>query len=486
MQTFATTTDLMPWQQAAVRKLKPTRVGGLFMEMGTGKTRTIIEIVRQRARKIDRVVWFCPVSLKETVRLEILKHTDCQDIYVFDDRTTAETVPRDARWIIVGLESLSSSDRVTFAVHEIITDKTFVILDESSYIKGHKSIRTARATLLAEKARYRFVLTGTPISQGVEDLFAQMKFLSPKILGYHSWYTFARNHLEYSERYPGLIVASHNTDQIAAKIAPYVYQVTKAECMALPGKNYQTKYCRLTGEQQGAYEAAKAEILDMIDCLEEFKPYTIFRLFNVLQQIVSGFWNRRICKHGRLSPEDRFEFLTFKDNRLKTLLEVIGAVPDGEKVIVWAKYRYDINRIVGRLREEYGSDSVAVFTGDTPIPDRQREVDRFRGPAQFFVSTQSCGGHGLTLNEARHVVFYSNSFKYSERLQAEDRCYRLGQEHEVTYTDIIASGFNGRSSIDERIWEALSRKENVVDSFRRELDAVKDDKAKLKDLVKVL
>lgn len=150
MQTFATTTDLMPWQQAAVRKLKPTRVGGLFMEMGTGKTRTIIEIVRQRARKIDRVVWFCPVSLKETVRLEILKHTDCQDIYVFDDRTTAETVPRDARWIIVGLESLSSSDRVTFAVHEIITDKTFVILDESSYIKGHKSIRTARATLLAE------------------------------------------------------------------------------------------------------------------------------------------------------------------------------------------------------------------------------------------------------------------------------------------------------------------------------------------------
>lgn len=71
-------------------------------------------------------------------------------------------------------------------------------------------------------------------------------------------------------------------------------------------------------------------------------------------------------------------------------------------------------------------------------------------------------------------------------MQAEDRCYRLGQEHEVTYTDIIASGFNGRSSIDERIWEALSRKENVVDSFRRELDAVKDDKAKLKDLVKVL
>lgn len=479
MQTFATTTDLMPWQLAAVRKLKPTRVGGLFMEMGTGKTRTAIEIVRQRARKIDRVVWFCPVSLKETVRLEIYKHTDCRDVYVFDDRTTAETVPRAARWIVVGLESLSSSDRVTFALHSIITDRMFVILDESSYIKGHKSIRTARATLLADKARYRFVLTGTPISQGVEDLFAQMKFLSPRILGYRSWYTFARNHLEYSERHPGLIVATHNTEQLAAKIAPYVYQVTKEECMSLPGKKYKTRYCSLTGEQRDAYEAAKNEILLMID-YDDFKPYTIFRLYSVLQQIVSGFWNRRLCRDGELSPDDEYQFLTFREGRLEALLDVVHEIPDDEKVIVWAKYRYDIARIVAALREEYGPDSVAVFTGDTPVPARQQEVEKFRGPARFFVSTQSCGGHGLTLNEARHVVFYSNSFKYSERLQAEDRCHRMGQEHEVTYTDILSSG------IDEKIWEALSRKENVVASFRREVDAVKDDKAKLKDLVKVL
>lgn len=479
MRVFATTTELMPWQRAAIEKLMPTRVGGLFMEMGTGKSRTIIEIVRQRARKIDRAVWFCPVSLKETVRLEVLKHTDCRDVYVFDDRTTAETVPRDARWIIVGLESLSSSDRVTFAVHAIITDRTFVILDESSYIKGHKSLRTARATLLAEKARYRFVLTGTPISQGVEDLFAQMKFLSPKILGYRSWYTFARNHLEFSEKYPGMIVAAHNTEQIAAKLAPYVYQVTKAECMTLPGKRYRTKYCSLTYAQEDAYQEAKEEMLFQID-FDDFEPYTIFRLYSALQQITSGFWNRRICEDGILRQGDRYVFLMYPDHRLATLQEILRDIPDDEKAIIWAKFRYDIRRIVEALREEYGPGSVAVFTGDTRVHDRQREVEKFRGPARFFVSTQSCGGHGLTLNEARHVVFYSNSFKYSERLQAEDRCHRMGQEHEVTYTDIIGS------KIDERIWGSLSRKENVVASFRREVDAVKDDKAKLKDLVNVL
>ena len=477
--SFETITELKPWQQAAVTKLQPTRVGGLFMEMGTGKTRTIIEIVRQRSQKIDRIVWFCPVSLKDTIRLEILKHTDCQDIYQFDENTTAENIP-DVRWIIVGLESLSSSNRVTFAVNEIITEKTFVILDESSYIKGHKAKRTERATFLTEKAKYRFVLTGTPLSQGVEDLFSQMKFLSPKILGYRSWYTFARNHLEYSEKHPGLIVASHDTDQLAAKIAPYVYQVTKAECMELPGKKYQTKYCFLTSDQQYAYQMAKDKMLFEIDFAEEFKPYTIFRLYGALQQISSGFWNRRICHRGQLDPEDKYEFMTFKDNRLTTLLDIVDDIPETDKIIIWAKFRYDINRIVLGLKEKYGPDSVAVFTGDTKIKDRQNEVYKFRGSARFFVATQSCGGHGLTLNEAGYVIFYSNSFKYSERLQAEDRCHRIGQDKEITYIDIISSG------IDEKIWNALSKKENVAESFRNEVDQVKNDKTKLKDLVKLL
>lgn len=155
-------------------------------------------------------------------------------------------------------------------------------------------------------------------------------------------------------------------------------------------------------------------------------------------------------------------------------------MPSNEKTIIWAKFRYDIDRIVSAIDKHYGPESVAVFTGDTPQKERQNEVDKFRGPAQFFVSTMSCGGHGLTLNEAENVVFYTNSFKYSERLQAEDRCHRLGLDHEIQYYDIIGPG------IDEKIWESLSRKENVADSFKQEVDAAKGDKAKLKDLIKIL
>lgn len=479
MQAFATTTELMPWQGAAVQKLKPTRVGALFMEMGTGKSRSIIEIVKQKIHKIDKVVWFCPVSLKTTVQFEILKHTDSHDICIFDDKTTSENIP-NVRWYVIGIESMSSSNRVVFAARELITEKTFVILDESSYIKGHRAKRTERIILIAEKAKYRFVLTGTPISQGVEDLFSQMKFLSPNILGYRSWYTFARNHLEYSDKYPGLIVRTHNTEQLAAKIAPYTYQVTKEECMSLPGKKYKIKSFRMTNEQQRAYDAAKNEILLQIDMVDEFKPYTIFRLYSVLQQIASGFWNRRICDFRGLSPDDKFEFLEFPENRSSTLIETIESIPDTEKVIIWAKFRYDINWIVKYLQDEHGSESVAIFTGSTKIKDRQAEVEKFRNDARFFVSTQSCGGHGLTLNEAHNVIFYTNSFKYSERLQAEDRCHRMGQDCEIQYYDLIGPG------IDDKIWSALLNKENVADSFKKEVDAVKGEKAKLKDLVKLL
>lgn len=77
MKAFATKTALLPHQVDAVQKVLPARVGALFMEMGTGKSRTAIELARMRQRKIDKVVWFCPVSLKETVRSEIVKHTDC-------------------------------------------------------------------------------------------------------------------------------------------------------------------------------------------------------------------------------------------------------------------------------------------------------------------------------------------------------------------------------------------------------------------------
>lgn len=470
-----TITPLFAHQCAAVEKMLSTRIGALFMDMGTGKSLTAIELVARRQAGIERVLWFCPVSLKETIRYEILKHTDCTpgDIYLFSDRTDDHSLS-PAFWHIIGIESMSASDRMVLAAHHLITEQSMVIVDESSYIKGYNALRTLRITKLADVARYRLILTGTPISQGVVDLYAQMRFLSPKILGYASFYSFAANHLEYDAARPGLIVRSHNIPYLTAKIAPYVYQVTKAECLDLPEKLYATRCFSMTGEQRAAYSQAKEEILAELDdeSSDWLTSVVIFRLFTALQQITCGFWNRRVG--------EQVEHLEFPHRRIATLLDTLARIPAQEKVIIWAKYRHDIAAIAAALCEQYGDGATALFHGGLNERRRTEQLTRFRGAARFLLATQSCGGHGLTLNEACYVVYYNNGFKYAERLQSEDRCHRIGQGRTVTYSDIQCV-----DSIDERIARALTTKGDAVKLFRQEVARVKGAKH-IKALIEAL
>lgn len=444
-RALVTTTALLPHQIPAVDKIMSMRVGAMFMDMGTGKTRCAIELVARRQQRISRVIWFCPVGLKLTIAAEIEKHTNGESVYIFDGDTSPDDLPA-AFWYVVGIESMSSSDRVVLAVHGLVDADTFVIVDESSYIKGHASKRSMRIADLSGPARYRLLLTGTPITQGIVDLYAQMRFLSPEILGYGSFYAFARHHLEYSEKYPGLITRTIHLDTLTERLSPFIYQVTKEECMDLPEKLYDRVYFGLSQEQIDAYRQAKDEILNGI--LEEIPDYIIFQLFTALQQIVSGFWNRK-----------SEEFIRFEHHRIETMQTVISGIPDNEKVIIWCKYVESVNQIAAAL------PGCALYYGDLSEKQRAEQLQRFRGPARFLVATQATGGHGLTLNEAHYHIFYENEFKYSHRIQAEDRSHRIGQTEHVTYIDIVSN-----SGIDRRIQDALSKKQDVVKAFRREIN----------------
>ena len=472
MKAFATTSSLLPHQIDAVSKLLPTRVGALFMDMGTGKSRTAIEFARIRSHKIDRVLWFCPVALKETVRMEILKHTACtkEDIYEFSQKTNESTVQMDAMWYVIGLESISQSTKAALTTRGLITDDTFVIVDESTYIKGYRAKRTQRLITFCKCCRYRMILTGTPITQGIPDLFSQMYFLSPKILGYKSWCAFSMNHLEYHEKKPGLIVAIHNKEYLAEKMRPYVYQVKKEECLTLPNKLYWDVYMDLTEEQEAAYARAKDDFLENAETdpeTGEIISLAIFHLFTSLQSIVCGFWNYNENWANRREPKImRHE--TFPHRRIEKVMDIIERIPDGDKVIIWAKYRYSVVEIANALKSAYGEDSVALFYGGISEKERENNKKRFHADARFFVATQSCGGHGLTLNVAHYTIFYADGFKYSERLQAEDRNHRIGQEHKVTYITI-----QGDCGIEERIQKSLARKSNALRDFQEEIRKIK-------------
>ena len=170
-------TTLIEHQQNAVTKLKGLKVGGLLMEMGTGKTRALIELAYLRRSRIDKTVVFCPVALKQTWLYELHKHIENPSVYVFDDKTQQGNIPA-VEWYLIGVESMSQSDRVVLAANELITDQTFVVLDESDTCKNHRAIRTQRITAISQRAAYRMVLTGTAVGEGVEDRwFRRAEFL---------------------------------------------------------------------------------------------------------------------------------------------------------------------------------------------------------------------------------------------------------------------------------------------------------------------
>lgn len=463
--------DPLKHQRQAISKLKPLKVGGLFMEMGTGKTFTAIALVAHKSHKIDKVVYLCPVDLKATVVYELHKHIENPSIYVFDDKTTDANIP-EAEWYVCGVESVGQSDRVTLALNALVTDQTFVILDESDTCKNHAAKRTMRITSICKRAKYRLIMTGTAVGEGVEDLYSPLYFLSPKILGYNSFYSFAANHLEYSEDYPGMVVNNLRVDYITQRLEPYVYQIKKEECLDLPKQQYLTRHFDTTWQQQELYWRAKEELLSSVPD-DEIDSYTIFRLFTALREIVSGFWNETPDPRPRWwRPDHQPQFHTCQHDRVDLLLSVLDEIDSHESVIVWCNFDYAIAQVAEALE----GHEITTYYGKNE--DRDAELKRWRtGAARIIIASPRCGCRGIDLTRASYAIFYNNDFPFRLRDQAEARNHRMGQERPVTYIDLVCEG-----TIDARIVKALWEKENLAQRFKRELERQQNKREKLMQL----
>lgn len=462
-------TELYDHQIKCVEKLKKIKVGALYMEQGTGKTRTALELIKIRLKnaRINHVLWLCPCSVKENLRRDIILHTgsDCKEFIT-----------------IAGIETLSSSVRVNSEMLQLVENKQcYLIVDESNLVKNHRAKRTQNIIRLAEKCKYKLILNGTPISRNEADLYAQWYVLDWRILGYKSYWSFSANHLEFDERNQGRIVKTLNVNYLAEKIAPYTYQVKKDECLDLPSKTYETIYYYLNDEQREHYEKVADNLLFDID---EMESCQIYRLFTGLQNVISGY---RVDVDVKISKEvDRFGneyciksvkgmhksnfFENINDNpRINTLLEVISKIDD--KIIIFCKYTDEINSIVSLLNKKYGEDSAVAFNGELTLKNRQNNLDKFRENSRFLVANKICAGYGLNLQFCSYIIYYSNDWDYATRSQSEDRVHRIGQNKNVHIIDICAS-----YTLDERIIECLSKKENLVDLFKKEIEITKDKK----------
>lgn len=455
-------TSLYKFQEPPVNKLIPLKIGALYMEMGTGKTRTALEIVMRRynAGRIDKILWLCPCHVKTTITRELKKHI-AEGIEAFE---------------IHGIESLSSSVALNEYLLEFVQKyRIMLVVDESSLVKNHTAKRTVNIKRLAGYCPYRLILNGTPISRNEADLYAQWDILDWRVLGYRSFWSFAANHIEYDTDNPQRIRRCLNIDCLSKKIASYTYQIRKDECLTLPPKIEQTRYFDLTDDQTEHYDAVIDFYLPPPET-EDWQSEAIYRLFTACQQTASGRYLNLMRYVLPISTSPFFDRPS--DNpRIETLFNVINETEG--KVLIWCKYTHEIKDVAAELMRLYGSGSVALLYGDLNQKKRGESLERFEGPARFLVGNKSCGGFGLNLQFCSNVIYYNNDFDWAGRAQSEDRVHRIGQNSNVCITNICAA-----YTIDEKVLANLQNKTHLVDSFKREIDKIKDRNSYVRESMK--
>jgi SNF2 family DNA or RNA helicase len=359
-------------------------------------------------------------------------------------------ITEDLKILVMNIEAFSTPRGTKFAQRFLFVHNAMMAIDESTTIKTPNSKRSKNTEKTGKMAKYRRIMTGSPVTKSPMDLYQQCAFLSDACLDSPSYYAFQARYAVVVERRLAShsfkqIVGYRKLDELKEKLDRFSFRVKKEECLDLPDKLYVKREVDLTDEQVRAYEQMK------VMALAQFEQ-GMMSTVNALTQLMR--LHQITCGHVKL---DNGTIMSLPNKRVDELLSIVEET-DG-KMIIWATYRHDIDAIKIALQKDYGMESVGTYYGDTEEDERQRVVAEFQNPEsklRFFVGNPSTGGYGLTLTAANVVVYYSNSFDLEKRLQSEDRAHRIGQTKNVTYIDLIAV-----KTIDEKIVKALRDKIDI-------------------------
>jgi SNF2 family DNA or RNA helicase len=329
-----------------------------------------------------------------------------------------------------------------------------MIIDESHKIKNPEGYRSAVLTQLGTKATYRRILTGTPVARGVEDYYSQFRFLGEGLLGVRSMAGFKRQYCIVGGHLNKVIIGYQNTDRLHRLMAPYSFRVEKNDVLDLPPKMYERRYVELNEEQRRTYRELRIELLTELSDGTIIEAAEAVRRILRLQQVVQGFLPR---------DDDTFEDFG-SEERLAVLDDLVEGASG--KVVIWCRFREDINRIMAR----YGETAVR-YDGEVGPVERKEAINAFmddKSSVRLFVGNAQAGGAGLNLaGTANTVIYYSNSFSSLDRWQSEDRTHRIGTRGTVTYYDIVARG-----TVDNSILANLRRKRDIADMSLVELKSL--------------
>lgn len=439
-------------QREALKKGAKLKNFAYFMEMGTGKTKVAIDNAAYlfTINEVNTVIVLAPNSVYRNWEKEISMHCSVDyTLSMHKEHNKFDYQHEKLNFFLINVEALSHKSGVE-TLEKIIKptkDKLMIIVDESTTIKNKSAKRTKNLLKLGLEAKYKRILTGSPVTKSPLDLYSQCAFLDKSLLGFTSFLAFRNRYavmrlIDMGGRSIEIPQYYTNLDELELKLKSFSFRVKKEDCLDLPEKIYQRRNLQLGQKQQEVYNRLKkAAYVILRDSEVSFtnKLTEILRL----HQVCNGFVKM-----------DNQEITVF-DNcpKLKELLDIIE---EGEgKFIIWANYVQNIESIIDVLKKNYNSDSVVSIYGAITPEERQEAVRRFQedDKCRFFVGNPSTGGYGLTLTKASYVVYFSNSYNLEVRQQSEDRAHRIGQSKNVLYIDLVAE-----KTIDELIIASLKNK----------------------------
>jgi len=452
-------------QLTALEKSWNRETYAYFMEMGTGKTKVLIDNVAMLydRGKIDGALIISPKGVIDTwysqeLPAHLPDHIENMavlwqaNITKSQSRKLGNLFKTDERLhiLIMNVEALSTQKGLTFAEKFIFSHKTLMCIDESTTIKNPKAKRTKNIISIAPRAQYRRILTGSPVTKNPLDLYSQCEFLNEDHLDFTSYYAFRNRYAEMKTLHiagRSIQIVSHfkNLDELAEQLKTFSYRVLKEECLDLPEKIYMKREIELSPEQKKVYKQMKEQALATLNG-KQITTMTVLTQLMRLQQITCGHF---VADDGTTQE--------IKSNRLNELMDILDEVEG--KAIIWAHWQKDIQIIKEALIKKYGPGSVVDYYGLTPQDERQGNIRKFQDDprCRFFVGTPATGGYGITLTAANTVIYYSNGYDLEKRLQSEDRAHRIGQKKSVTYVDILAE-----DTVDEKIVKSLRKKINIA------------------------
>ena len=445
-----------------------------FMEMGTGKSKVLIDNIclLYLTKKIDGALIVAPKGVYRNWKVEQLPAhmsplIEDYDVYDWNPNETIKEVRRRKDFMYQNLNKfkifLMNVEAFSTVKGKKIADKFLQLfpamfaIDESTTIKNPKAARTKAILKLGTLAKFRRILTGSPVTRSPLDLFSQCAFLNLDHLGQPSYWSYKNRYCVMETGYAAdytyqKVLGYQNIHELNNKLQNFSFRVRKQDCLDLPDKTFVTREVSMNSKQEDAYLQMQALQIARLDTGEETTAVAKLTMMMRLHQIACGFLTT-----------DEGESVDLHDEkgmipRLQSLLDCLDEIEG--KVIIWATYRHNIERIVKAIRKKYESFAVVEsFYGGTKDQDRTNIIERFKDPKsdlQYLVANPKTGGYGLNLTVADTIIYYSNNYDLEVRVQSEDRIHRLGQTNKCTYIDLQCAG-----TVDQHIISNLVSKTKI-------------------------